>query len=82
MVAKIGVNYNRSAIDSLFYRNVLRCWLDTEYYTEKDPFACEKKKAILIESGSSSRASSYDEEPQRTAGQTFNLLYNKGNPVK
>ena len=54
----------RSAIDNLFYHNVLKHWLETEYYyAERYPVAREGKKAILIESGSSAWAATYDKEP-------------------
>lgn len=52
----------RSAFDNLLYPNVLKHFLETEYWIEKDPVARERKKAILIASGSSSWASSYDEK--------------------
>lgn len=53
----------RTSFDRLFYQNVLKHWLAKEYYAEKDPVVRERKKAILMKSGSASWASTYDEEP-------------------
>lgn len=50
----------RNHIDNLLYKDVMKHWLDIEYWGEKDPAVREQKKALLIGPGSADWASSYD----------------------